>query len=150
MTILVVVLVPFAWAFANSLRTSGQSQHMTVAYNAAQRQIQRLRAIPYGNLDNLPTNSYNGGTNFFASPITVNGQTVYRTTIPSVLLPDPRTELPGASGTIDLRQQTLTNATGNPVNYAAATVTITWTDPGHRPFSITLKTLLSDGGINDV
>jgi Tfp pilus assembly protein PilV len=149
-TIFIVVVVPFAWTFINSLRTSGQSQHMTVAYNAAQRQIQMLRSMPYANLDNSPTNAYNGGTNFFANSVTVNGQAVFRTNIPAALLPDRRTELPEASGTIDMRTSTLVNGTGRNVAWSVATVTITWKEPGRGPMTVTLRTMLSEGGINDV
>lgn len=149
-TIFVVVVVPFAWTFINSLRTSGQSQHMTTAYAAAQRQIQLLRSTPYVNLDNDPPNTYNGGTNFFATPTMQNGVTVFRTTIPAALLPDRRTELPEASGEIVLRANTMTNGTGRPVPWSVATVTITWNEPGRGPLSVTLRTVLSEGGINDV
>lgn len=149
-SIFVIVVVPFSYMFISSLRTSGQSQHVTTANSAAQRQIQMLRSVPYANLDNVPVNSYNAGTNFFATTASVNGNTVFRTTIPLALLPDRRTELPEGSGTIDLRTFSLANAGGKTVNYAAATVTITWTEPGHGPMSVTMRTLMSEGGINDV
>ena len=152
LSIFIVVVVPFAWMFINSLRTSGQSQHMTAAYNNAQRQIQLLRSISYASLDNTPVNSYNGGMNFLdpASVQTVNGNATFRTTIPQALLPDPRTELPSGTGTIDLRTFSIANAAGRTVNYAAATITITWTEPGRGPMSVTMRTILSQGGINDV
>jgi Tfp pilus assembly protein PilV len=149
-SIFVVVVVPFSFIFISSLQASGQSQHYSTAGSAAQRQIQLLRTIPYGNLDNVPANSYNGGTNLFSNAITVSGNTVYRTTIPSTLLPDPRTELPGGSGTIDFRPFTQANAAGHTVNYAAAIVKITWTEPGRGPMSVVIRTLVSEGGINDV
>jgi type II secretory pathway pseudopilin PulG len=149
-TIFIVVVVPFAWTFINSLRASGQSQHMTVAYSAAQRQIQLLRSTPFANLDNSPVNTYNGGTNFTASPVSVGGQTVFRTAIPPALLPDRRTELPEATGTIDLRANTLVNGGGRSVGWNVVTVTITWREPGRGPMSVTLRTVLSEGGINDV
>jgi Tfp pilus assembly protein PilV len=149
-TIFIVVIVPFAWTFINSLRASGQSQHMTVAYGSAQRQIQLLRSMPYANLDNSPINSYNGGTNFFSNAVMVNGQSVFRTTIPLTMLPDRRTELPEATGTIDMRTNTMVNGTGRNVSWSVATITITWKEPGRGPMSITLRTVLSEGGINDV
>jgi Tfp pilus assembly protein PilV len=149
-TIFVIVIVPFAWTFISSLRTSGQSQHMTVAYGAAQRQIQLLRSMAYTNLDNNPPNAYNGGTNFFATSTMQNGVTVYTTTIPPTMLPDRRTELPEASGAITLKSNTLTNGSGRSVPWCVATVTITWNEPGRGPLSVTLRTVLSEGGINDV
>jgi prepilin-type N-terminal cleavage/methylation domain-containing protein len=149
-TIFVIVVVPFAWTFINSLRTSGQSQHMTVAYGAAQRQIQILRSMAYTNLDNSPPNTYNGGTDFFATATGPSGSIVYRTVIPTAMLPDRRTELPEASGLITLRPNTLTNGNGRAIPWCVATVTITWSEPGHGPMSVTLRTVLSEGGINDV
>lgn len=151
LVIFVSVVIPFAYLFAKSTHSAGQSQHLTVAYGAAQRQIQMLRAIPFGKLDNVPSNGFAGGTNFFdaTKKTTVDGHEVYRTPIPTSLLPDPRTELPGATGTIDVRLHDPIANGGRTVNLASATVTITWTEAGRAPMSVNLRTLISEGGLND-